>query len=594
MSAIAEAPRWDTTVIFPGLESPEFVAAMEAHRAAIDDLVASVGRLGIDRPERSESAPGAFSEFAALYDAVSRRHRELRVYVGCFVDTDSRNETAQGLESRLDKLGVTLEQIGAELIAWVGAQDVEAMIASSSVCADHAFILRKMQRESAHQLSPAEESLALEMRLTGSTAWSKLHGNLCSQIEVNVELPDGVRTLPMSAVRNLAYDASEPVRRAAYEAEIAAWRAHEIPLAAAMNGIKGEVLALARRRGWESPLSEAVFHAHIDEAILDAMMGAARASFPVFRRYLSAKARALGRTDGKLPWHDLFAPLGGDGGDWPYPKGAEFVVRHFRGYSDKMGDFAERAFRENWIDVPPAPGKRDGAYCAGLRRDESRILMNYKPAFGSVSTLAHELGHAYHNLCLAQRTRFQSDTPMTLAETASIFCETIIKRAALQQGTAEEQRAILEASLMGSCQVVVDITSRFLFESRVFEGRAERDLSANELSELMAAAQAETYGDAMSSDHRYMWAVKPHYYSAYSFYNFPYMYGLLFGLGLYARFEQDPEPFRAAYDDLLSSTGMADARELGARFGIAIDQAAFWEASLSVIAEDVARFESLV
>jgi oligoendopeptidase F len=260
-----------------------------------------------------------------------------------------------------------------------------------------------------------------------------------------------------------------------------------------------------------------------------------------------------------------------------------------------MGRFADRTFDECWTDFEPRPGKRDGAFCMGVRRDESRVLMNFKPSFGSVSTLAHELGHAYHNLCLAERTALQRYTPMTLAETASIFCETIVKQAALQEGTEEEQLPILEATLQGSCQVVVDITSRFLFEQHVFENRAARELSAKELCDAMVDAQRQTYGDGLDPQflHPYMWAVKPHYYGGRSYYNFPYMFGLLFGLGLYAIYQEDPEGFKGRYDDLLSSTGLADAATLAQRFGIDIRTPEFWRGSLDQVRMDIDRFEAI-
>ena len=261
-----------------------------------------------------------------------------------------------------------------------------------------------------------------------------------------------------------------------------------------------------------------------------------------------------------------------------------------------MSDFAARAFREQWIDAEPRDGKRDGAYCMPLRNDESRVFANFKPSFDGTSTLAHELGHGYHNMNLANRTMLQRSTPMTLAETASIFCETIIQQAALTRADAAEQLEILEAALQGSCQVVVDITSRFLFEQRVFEGRQQRELSVDELNALMLQAQRETYGDGLDEQllHPYMWAMKPHYYSTgRSFYNFPYMFGLLFGLGLYARYQQDAEQFKASYDDLLSSTGLADAATLAARFGIDTRTPDFWRSSLDVVRGQVAQFEAL-
>jgi oligoendopeptidase F len=272
------------------------------------------------------------------------------------------------------------------------------------------------------------------------------------------------------------------------------------------------------------------------------------------------------------------------------------VIEQFSRYSPRMGDFARRAFRENWIDAEPRNGKRDGAFCMPLRRDESRVLTNYQPGFKSVLTLAHELGHGYHNVNLSRQTVMNRDTPMTLAETSSIFCETIVRSAMLQQAGPHEQVRILEGALMNACQVVVDVSSRFIFESRVFEQRARRELSVDELCGLMVEAQKETFGDGLDMEemHPYMWAAKVHYYNAHnSFYNFPYTFGLLFGLGLYAIYQKDPEGFKTGYDELLSSTGLAGPAELAKRMGIDIRSTAFWTASLDTIREDIRRFEAL-
>ncbi len=223
--------------------------------------------------------------------------------------------------------------------------------------------------------------------------------------------------------------------------------------------------------------------------------------------------------------------------------------------------------------------------------------MNFKPSFGSVTTLAHELGHAYHNVCLAKRTAIQRDTPNTLAETASIFCETILKRPALEEASPEQSIGILEGTLQGSCQVVVDITSRYMFETAVFTGRSERERSAGELCDLMLEAQRATYGDGLDEDllHPYMWAVKPHYYSSgMSYYNYPYMFGLLFALGLYAIYDEDRQGFKDRYDALLSNTGSSDAASLAADFGIDIRSTEFWRGSLGVIKQDIDRFVALV
>jgi pepF/M3 family oligoendopeptidase len=602
MAVTERLPHWDMSVIFPSLASPEFAQAFEQFTAQLDTLTAQYDSDGV-----AERAPAplddatldVFERAIAGLNAALEAQRTLSAYVNAFVTTNARDDAAQARQSELQRQNVRLAQLGTRFTAWIGSVDVEALIARSPTAEAHAYALRRMKTAAAHLMAPEEEALAAELNVTGGGAWARLHGNVTSRLVVPVELDGQMRDLPMSVVRTLAYDADRAVRQRAYAAELAGWERAAVPLAAAMNSIKGEGNTLATRRHWATPLDGALFDANIDRQTLDAMFAAATAAFPDFRRYLAAKARALGLA--RLAWYDLFAPVGGGGRDWTYEDGTAFIVARFGSYAPRLGEFAARAFRERWIDAEPRDGKRDGAYCMAMRGDESRVFANFKPAYPGVSTLAHELGHGYHNLNLAHRTMLQRQTPMTLAETASIFCETIIRNAALAdaqaRGDAGEQMEILEAALQGACQVVVDITSRFLFEQRVFEQRQRRELAVDELNEVMLAAQRETYGDGLDPDalHPYMWAMKPHYYSTgRPFYNFPYMFGLLFGLGLYARFQRDPEAFRVGYDDLLASTGLADAATLAARFGIETRAEAFWQSSLDIVRADIVRFEALV
>ncbi len=578
-------------VVFPSLSSLEFHSAFGDVERGIKALEEYFHKHSIEKGSHSGSE--VFDELVPAYNSVLEQLRVINAYIHAFTSTDSRDELAAAKESEIDQLHVSVRKLSKRFAAWIGGLDLEALLASSEVAKAHEYMLIKAKISSQHLMRPGEEMLASELEVTGMSAWSKLHGNVTSQLTIPIEVDGEIQNLPMSVVRNFAYDPDRERRRTAFEAELAGWKTVEVPLAAAMNGVKGEVSTLCRHRKWDEPLDEALLSCNIDRHTLDAMMLAATEAFPIFRRYLKAKAKALGLE--KLAFYDLFAPLGSSEQTWEYPEACDFVVEQFHGYSHKLGEFASRSFRENWIDAGPRAGKTDGAYCMSIRKDESRILMNYKPSFGSVSTLAHELGHGYHNLCLYGRTPLQRATPMTLAETASIFCETIIRQAVLKDGTPGEQLAVLEASLQGSCQVVVDISSRFFFEKWVFEARAKRELSGREMCEIMQRAQLETYGDGLDSDylHPYMWAAKSHYYGR-SYYNFPYMFGLLFGLGLYAVYQRDPEPFKAHYDDLLSSTGLADAATLGKRFGIDITKPDFWRASLDQIRADVDRFEALI
>jgi oligoendopeptidase F len=590
-----ELPRWDMSVVYPGLDSPEYERDLRSAVRALDELEGLFDEAQIDRTEsplNPDLAAGILERVLPLYNALSDQVWTLGAYVYAFVSVDSRDEYAQARLSELERHSVRLTKLHTRLTAWAGSQDIDALMERSEQARQHAYWLQRARIAAEHMMSPAEESLAAEMRLTGSNAWNKLYGNLTSQIQATVEIRGERQTLTMSMLRNLAYDPNREVRRAAYEAELQAWEQHAMPIASALNAIKGETNLLTRKRGWDSPLHASLFQNAIDEATLNAMLDAAYEAFPDFRRYLHAKARLLGVE--RCAWYDLFAPVGKETRTWSYDEAAQFIIEQFATYSQKLSDFARRAFEERWIDAPPQPGKHDGAYCMRLRRDESRILTNYKPSFSGMGTLAHELGHAYHNLCLAERTYLQRLTPATLAETASIFCNTIIDQAALRGADREEQIAILEASLQGACQVVVDITSRYLFEKAVFERRAERELSARELCEIMRDAQLQTYGDGLDENalHPYMWAAKPHYYGS-AFYNYPYMFGLLFGLGLYALYLDDPDGFRARYDDLLSRTGMADAPTLAAEFGFDLRTPNFWRGAFDTIRQNIDRFETL-
>jgi pepF/M3 family oligoendopeptidase len=590
-------PYWDLTTIYPGIDSSAFANDFSRVIDDIDQLAQLFDAYGIgEQPATAlnDQTVTAFDIVIEHYNRLLEASRTLSAYLVCLVSTNSQDTLAQAKLSELQQSSVRLAQLGTRFTAWIGSLDVENLIARSPLAGEHAFMLRKAKIRAAHLMTPGEETLAAELNPSSGNAWSRLHGDLTSQLTVELELSGQQQELPMSMVRNLAFDPNRDSRKRAYEAELAAWERVSVPLAAALNSIKGQVNTLTKRRGWESPLEASLFDNNMDRETLDAMLEAARESFPSFRSYLHAKARVLGLH--RLAWYDLNAPISQEERVWQYDEARVFIIEQFATYSTRLSDFAARAFREQWIDAEPRTGKRDGAFCILVRGDQSRVMANYKSAFGGVSTLAHELGHGYHNFNLAGRTMLQRATPAALAETASTFCETIIRQAALQTVGPQEQIAILEASLQGSTQVVVDITSRLLFEQHVFEARRKRELSIEELNDLMLEAQRETYGDGLDASalHPYMWAVKQHYYSSgLSFYNYPYMFGLLFGLGLYARYSQEPEAFRKGYDDLLSSTGLADAATLAGRFGIDIHSPDFWRGSLDVIRSDIERFEML-
>ncbi len=598
-----DLPHWQLDSIYSGIDSQEFRADREALIEGIEELEAFLDSHGIRAPQ-----PGQVVEepAPAAEGLVQRLNRLLEIfstlgsYLGNTLSVDASNDRARAELTALDPAEAKLGALIARITAWVGALDLDALGASSSLLRDHAHALRRIQAEALHLMGEEAEALAAALEASGAGAWERHHSDLVSRRTITVQLPgeDEARPYALAELGVRLSDKREAVRSAAFAAQTELLERDAAVYAAALNGVKGQTQELARRRGWPSVLEATLFDNAIDAQSLEAMRTATAEATPVLRRYLHAKARFLGKE--ALAWWDLQAPVGsGAPRTFSWPEATSFVVERFGMYSPRLAGFAERAFREGWVDVPPRPGKRNGAFCSPVfGRRESRVMLNFGGRLGDVFTLAHELGHAYHNDCLYRfgRTPLQAQLPMTLAETASIFCETLVANGLLAEADDETELAVLEQDLRQTATLVLDIEARFRFESAVFERRSERSLAPRELDALMLDAQAAVYDDAIApaGRHRLAWAEKPHYYfSGASFYNYPYAFGFLFGRGLYGAYRADAEGFVDDYDRLLSSTGLADAAELAGTFGIDVHDPAFWRGALAVVQERVGRFETL-
>ena len=374
-------PHWDMSVVYPGLDSPEYLRDFEAARLEIKNLVDLFDALAVGGQAAlpvNESLVRSFHQVIDGMNQTLEKMHTLQAYIYSFVATNSRDALAQSRMSEFQIEAVKLSQLSTRMTAWIGAIDVGRLLAQSELARSYEYMVRRAKEKAAHLMSPEKEVLVSELDLSSGDAWGRLYNNLSSQIMVSMEQAGQMANLPMSVVRNLAYDRSREVRRRAYEAELVSWEVHAVPQAAALNSIKGETITLCRHRGYASPLDEALFNNGIDRDTLEALLEASRRAYPDFRRYLQAKARLLSLE--KLPWYDLFAPVEGrstsadDAKDssnlnrptWYYGEGSQMVIEQFSSYSTRMGDFARRAFRENWIDAEPRSGKRDGAFCMSL------------------------------------------------------------------------------------------------------------------------------------------------------------------------------------------------------------------------------------
>ncbi len=593
------ATRWDMTNVYPSLDSKEFKNAIKKYKTLLDEMEVFFKKASkADSKTDPKKLGKLLGESVDRFNALLELSGTINPYIYSFVTTDSRNQNAMRALSEFEQMSVQANILNTKFQAWVGTLGKPAIKKAAKMNASakaHEFTLNEAAEQSKYLMSEAEEVIAAELTLSGGNAFGKLQGTVTSQLSVDFELDGKTQKMPMPALINLRSHPDEPTRRRGYEAENIAWEGVKETLAACMNGVKGETLTLDKKRGREDAVHSSLDFARIDRATLDAMLGAMKDSFPMFRKYFKHKAKLIGKE--KLAWWDIVAPMGKTDKVYSFDEARDFIVENFNKFSPELGAFAKRAFDNNWIDAEQRDGKRGGAFCMGVSAvKESRILANFDGSFDQVSTLAHELGHAFHNECAyqANKTELQQATPMTLAETASIMCETIITEAVLKQvADPQEELAIIEAQMNNATGVIVDIYSRYLFEKEVFERRAQSELSADDLNDIMERAQKATYGDGLDEKflQKFMWTWKPHYYtSGFSFYNYPYAFGLLFATGLYAIYQKRGADFVPAYKALLAATGENRAAELADTFGINIRTKKFWADSLAIIGKRVDRY----
>lgn len=583
---------WSLKEIYPSFTSKEFITDLKK----LDEGIEGIKSFAKSTDEKSNDLI-KLEELINKLEVINLLVNRIASYANLTLSTDSKNaEGRKYLDIIYSKYSLLAEPL-TKIYKWVASiKDIDDLINSSDLLSKHKFFIKEIIEKNKYMLSEKEEAIIAKMRNTGSDAWSNYKDYLISTHKVDINIDNEDESLPLTVVLNMAYSPDAELRKKAYEAEIKSYEKIEEGVAAALNGIKGEVLTTSELKGYKSPLDMTLEESRMDEDILNAMLTAIKESLPAFRKYLRRKAELLGHKNG-LPFYDLYAPVINKEMKFSYEEGKAFVEKNFRSFSDNLADFVINAFNNNWIDVMPKEGKVGGAFCESIKAiNESRILLNYGNSFSDVVTMAHELGHGFHSYCLRNESVLNSEYPMTLAETASNFCEILVKRGAVKTATKEEAFAILEAEISDCNQVIVDIYSRFLFESEVFEKRKESSLSVEEINNAMLKAQKEAYGDGLDNNflHKYMWTWKPHYYYATSnFYNFPYAFGNLFAKGLYAEYLKRGESFCKEYEDLLAVTGKEKVADVTKIMNIDVHDINFWRNSLKLIEEDIERFISL-
>lgn len=583
--------RWSLDELYTGFDSKEYTDDLKLADKLTDDFVNWATN---DLKGDPRGVIEAYIDFSIKTNTI---YSKLMSYSRLTLSVDSNNGEATREDQKLRMKAVKLTEPNVKFQKYIkNIDNLDEIIRSSKLLMDHEFVLKELKASTKYILSEEEEVLYGSLKNTGSNAWTDLQNSLTSNLTVDLVLDGQEESIPLPAARNLAYSGDANTRKTAYYAELASYEKIAASSAAALNGIKGEVITMNNTRGYANPLEETLLDSRMEKETLDSMLAAMVEFLPIFHKYFKQKAKILGHQNG-LPFYDLFAPIGNMSKEFSFQEANDYIVSNFRTFSDDLADFADNAFKSNWIDGQPRPGKRGGAFCSSLHPiGQSRIMANYDGSFSNLITLAHELGHGYHGYNLKDESILNSSYPMPIAETASIFCETIVMNAALKEASPQEAIGLLESSISDASQVIVDIYSRYLFETELFERRKSGTLSVEDLKEMMLDAQRKSYGEGLDENflHPYMWVNKTHYYSAgRNFYNFPYAFGLLFAKGLYAEYLESKDGFTEKYRDLLNATGRKNIVDVAKMMNININDPEFFRNSLKLIEKDIELFIEL-
>lgn len=571
---------WTLEDLYPSFESQEFKQDVEAYKA----LKGKFESLTLE-----DSIEGITQVVKLLEESTVLTGR-LYNYIHLTLATDTTHETATQVEVQLAGVSADLQATYAKVSKFLGT--IQTDITTDPFLAEYRYYFEEAKKDATHLLSDELEEVLAKMSISGGKAWSQLFDFMWSSAQG--EYKGEVVTL--SEIRGKAYDSDAEVRKSAYEAELKMYDAIKEPIAFSLNHIKKEVLTTSQLRGFESPLAHTLEASRMSRETLDALLEAIREYLPNFRKYLRHKAALLGHENG-LPFYDLFAPVGNSSRTFTVEESKDYLIENFKTFSDDLAEMTEEFFDKHYIDFYPRKGKVGGAFCANLPMiKQSRVLTNFTGSLSDVVTLAHELGHAYHGLHIENHRPLNQDYSMPVAETASTFNENIIMNTAIKEASDEEKIALIESQLQDTTQIIVDIYSRYLFESAVFENREQSFMFSKDLEEMMLFAQKEAYGDGLDQAylHPYMWACKPHYYSTgLSFYNFPYAFGGLFSKGLYAIYQEQPEGFVEKYQELLRATTVSSVEDTAKVLGVDVSTPEFWKKALAEVAESIEAFIAL-
>ncbi len=596
-------PTWNIESVYPSLTSAEFQKDWNHVVGELESLQKDIAEIKTDLQKPSDKTITQIQKILLKYEACAIVAATMSTYVNCNLSVDSTNTDAKTKESEIQIFFSKFSQaiIPVKLMIQKCDEATFNKILNHDHLKSYRFSYEEQRKKVAHALSEPEELLMTSLEVSGHTAWGNLYDELSGNMRVQLKYPDRTETVGLAKASALTKTASEADRKAAWVGIQEAWAEHQHSAAAIVNALAGWRIEDAQKRSHTKPMTfmnNPLTDNRITQKTLDAMISACRTNAKDIQKAGLLMAKVMKKD--KLELWDLMAPspIAASAAAIPFEQGAKMVKDSFANVSPEMADFVQMMVDNNWIEGRVLPNKRTGAYCTGfLAKREPRVYMTYMGSNSDIGTLAHELGHGFHSWVMRDMSLGEMGYPMTLAETASVFAETVLGDALMTQSQSlEEKIENAWGDLESAMAFLINIPVRYEFERKFYEARQERTLSADELRSLMGSVWKEWYGDSTEKADELFWAHKLHFHIAgLSFYNFPYTFGYLFSLSIYARRKELGADFMPKYKAILRDTGRMSAEDLIMKhLGEDITQPAFWQKSIDVVKAKINHFETLI
>lgn len=582
---------WDLDIFFKGgSSSKEFLIFLDEINEEVKELDRLVNNINAEGNDES-SLIQAFD----LYKNTNMKSSQASAFIGCLEAQNAQDKKAGQLRIKQMKIVASLKVVLSKLDEKLIQHDDAFFekILEKEPLNELKFVLNERREKAKEKLSVKEEALITQLAMDGFEGWSQMYDTIVGSMTI----PYKGEKLSVGQAANKFSDPDERARKELFTAWEQAWEEKSDLFARTLNHLAGFRLSVNEKRGWDDILKEPLEIGRMKKETLESMWNVIADHKEPLVRFLKRKAELLDLDE--LSWADLDAPLAvtAESKVMDYQEGADFIIQQFSKFGSQLANFTRKAFEDSWIEAEDRPGKRPGGFCTGFPLNkQSRIFMTYSGTPSNVSTLAHELGHAFHSYAMRDIHPLNRSYAMNVAETASTFAEMVVADAAVKEAASEEEKLVLlEDKIQRSVSLLMNIHARYLFETRFYDERKQGYVSAERLNELMVDAQKEAYGDALSDYNPTFWASKLHFYiTGVPFYNFPYTFGYLFSLGIYANALKEPAGFEEKYIALLKDTGSMKVEDLAEKhLGVDLKTRDFWEEAVNACMEDVEEFMRL-